>query len=385
MAQPRTEVILAPKIDRSDLREVKEHMNAAFDDVATKSRKELEKGTKRGVSDGIRKGGSEGIKHLKRGLAGVAVAVGAVADNALSGADDVLNRMEQRLVGIRDISKEAAAFGVSSGEYAQVASVFTSMGYDQSDVRGLLSGFQAELDAPEMAKFKELADQSGVMQSMLSFIASTADMTQTQRAATLKPLGDEDAVIASALAAKIKATDSDSLQALFEAMTGKTYTAGEITKGIQSGEVESDELARYQGAKLIEDLFKGGDASQIKKGLDLDRRLESEHDKLIESKLIAKEILVTAEIASLEATQATINGLEPWFENANFVLNNLDESIAKTKERGFAGVLDYKPWSTEKDRDKDALLDSLMRGPFWDWLENQKTESGQQDYVNPRY
>lgn len=381
MASPRTEVILAPKIDRQDLNRVKESMNSAFDDVATKNRKELEKQTKKGVEDGLKQGSGNGVKYLKRGLIGLSAMVGAAALNALMGADEVIARMEQRLAGIRDIGKEAEAFGISSGEYAQVTSIFTALGYDQSDVRGLLSGFQAELEEPEMAKFKGIAEQAGVMQSMLSFIASTSGMTQTKRAARLKPLGDEDAVIASAIAAQIAKTGAVNLQELFTAMTGRSETAGQITKGIESGRSESDELAQYMGSIFIEDLLEGGKASQVIESIRLDRALEGANDEAIGAKLKAKEILVTAEIASIEAVSATTSGLESWIDNATNVLSNLGSAIKKTEERGLMGILEYNPWSTEPDRDKDSLLDLLMRGPFWDWMESTQSKDDQQDYT----
>lgn len=381
MANPRTEVILAPKIDRSDLNTVKESMNSAFEDVANKSKKELEKKTKRGVEDGIKSGGDKGIGFLKKGLVGLAAAVGAAAMNAAMGADEVIARMEARLINIRDIGKEAKAFDVSSGEYAQAASIFTSLGYDQSDLRGVLAGFQAEFDKPEMAKFKDIADQSGVLQSLMSFIASTAEMTQTDRSARLAPLGDEDAVIASAIAARIKSSGAVNMQQLFEKMTGTTYTADQLTKKITAGETESDKLSRYQSQVYLEDIIKGGSADDIRKSVDLDRRLENAHDANIGTKLAFKEITVTAEIASLNAASATIEGLTPWFENANKVLNNLDESVKKTSEKGVTGILNYQPFSTEPNREKDEFLDFLFRGPIWDWFENSNSKSDQQDYT----
>jgi hypothetical protein len=385
MASPRTEVILAPTIDRQDLAEVKSRMNSAFDDVAKKSEKELEKRVGRGVSDGMKKGGDSGIKHLKTGLASLAVAAGAAAANALMGADEVINRMEMRLNTIRDIGKEAAAFSVSSGEYAQANAVFTSLGYDQSDVRGLLSGFQAELEEPEMAGYKKLADESGVLQSMLNFISSTRNMGQTERAAFLKPLGDEDSVIASAIAASMAKNDASSLQQLFTQMTGQSVTAEELTRKIDLGATESDALAKYEGGKYIQDILKGGNAEQVIKNSEMDRRLESAHDKNIEQKLIAKDAIITIEVATIQATQSTINGLEPWFENTKLVLSDMQGAIDETKKMGISGVLQYQPFSTDPNREKNEFLDFLTRGPFWDWLEQQQTSDTQQDYTNPRY
>lgn len=410
MAEPRTEVILAPKVDRADLQRVKESMDSAFEDVAAKNKKEIEKATEKGVSKGMKDGGEEGLSFLKKGLIGIAAAVGAAAMNAAMGADAVVSRMEARLSTIRDVSKEAAAFGVSSGEYAQLNAVFESLGYDQSDVRGILAGFQAEFDKPEMEKFKEIADQHGMIQSLMAFIASTSGMSHVDRAAQLAPLGDEDAVITSAIAAKIAESGATNMQQFFEAMTGTRYTASQLEKYMARGELESSKLSRYNAQKYLEDIAKGGNADQIKQSVELDRRLESAHDRNIGTKLMVKELTVNAEIASLNAINATITGLESVFSDleetlrgertgrtrelteivasGNASASEFIESVVRqtilslsSQPSSIMDKLNYQPFSTDPNRTRNEMMDALFRGPIWDWFENANSSKDQQDYT----
>lgn len=379
MAEPRTEVILAPKVDRADLQRVKESMDSAFEDVAAKNKKEIEKATEKGVSKGMKDGGEEGLSFLKKGLIGIAAAVGAAAMNAAMGADEVVSRMEARLSTIRDVSKEAAAFGVSSGEYAQLNAVFESLGYDQSDVRGILAGFQAEFDKPEMEKFKNIADQNGLIQSLMAFIASTSGMSQTERAARLAPLGDEDAVITSAIAAKIAESGATNMQQFFEAMTGTRYTASQLEKYMSRGELESSKLSQYNAQKYLEDIAKGGNADQIKQSMELDRRLESAHDRNIGTKLTMKELTVNAEIASLNAVNATITGLENIFRDLDATLEG--RRTERTRE------LTQKIESGEVTAPE--FVESVVRQTMLSFVglfdkyfgEDTKSDSNQQDYT----
>lgn len=379
MAEPRTEVILAPKVDRADLQRVKESMDSAFEDVAAKNKKEIENATEKGVSKGMKDGGEEGLSFLKKGLIGIAAAVGAAAMNAAMGADEVVSRMEARLSTIRDVSKEAAAFGVSSGEYAQLNAVFESLGYDQSDVRGILAGFQAEFDKPEMEKFKNIADQNGLIQSLMAFIASTSGMSQTERAARLAPLGDEDAVITSAIAAKIAESGATNMQQFFEAMTGTRYTASQLEKYMSRGELESSKLSQYNAQKYLEDIAKGGNADQIKQSMELDRRLESAHDRNIGTKLTMKELTVNAEIASLNAVNATITGLENIFRDLDATLEG--QRTERTRE------LTQKIESGEFTAPE--FVESVVRQTMLSFVglfdkyfgEDTKSDSNQQDYT----
>lgn len=379
MAEPRTEVILAPKVDRADLQRVKESMDSAFEDVAAKNKKEIEKATEKGVSKGMKDGGEEGLSFLKKGLIGIAAAVGAAAMNAAMGADEVISRMEARLSTIRDVSKEAAAFGVSSGEYAQLNAVFESLGYDQSDVRGILAGFQAEFDKPEMEKFKNIANQNGLIQSLMAFIASTSGMSQTERSARLAPLGDEDAVITSAIAAKIAESGATNMQQFFEAMTGTRYTASQLEKYMSRGELESSKLSQYNAQKYLEDIAKGGSADQIKQSMELDRRLESAHDRNIGTKLTMKELTVNAEIASLNAVNATITGLENIFRDLDATLEG--RRTERTRE------LTQKIESGEVTAPE--FVESVVRQTMLSFVglfdkyfgEDTKSDSNQQDYT----
>ncbi|MGL4830826.1 MAG: hypothetical protein ACRCXG_16200 [Vibrio sp.] len=379
MAEPRTEVILAPKVDRADLQRVKESMDSAFEDVAAKNKKEIEKATEKGVSKGMKDGGEEGLSFLKKGLIGIAAAVGAAAMNAAMGADEVVSRMEARLSTIRDVSKEAAAFGVSSGEYAQLNAVFESLGYDQSDVRGILAGFQAEFDKPEMEKFKNITDQNGLIQSLMAFIASTSGMSQTERSARLAPLGDEDAVITSAIAAKIAESGATNMQQFFEAMTGTRYTASQLEKYMARGELESSKLSQYNAQKYLEDIAKGGNADQIKQSMELDRRLEGAHDRNIGTKLTMKELTVNAEIASLNAVNATITGLENIFKDLDETLEG--RRTERTRE------LTQKIESGEVTAPE--FVESVVRQTMLSFVglfdkyfgEDTKSDSNQQDYT----
>lgn len=306
----KTEVILAPKVDRQDLKEVKNRMNDAFEDVSRKSEKELERGTSRGVKDGIEKGGGDGLNFLKRGLVGLAAAVGAAAIGALSGLDEDISRKLSRIENIRDISKEAGAFGVSSGEFAQASAIFQSLGYDQSDLRDLLAGFRAELQNPEMANFRKISQEQGVLQSMLSYIATAGSMTGEKRANLLQPLGNDDAVIAGAIADLISRSGAGNLQALFETATGKTITAEELAKAIAANQADVTRLGRYTSGTYIEDIQRGASAEEIIQKMQQDRRLEMASESMVAQKLVVNEIKVEAQIAAINATSSTINGIE---------------------------------------------------------------------------
>lgn len=322
MAAPKTEVILSPKVDRSDLREVKERMNNAFDDVSRKSEKELENATRRGTEKGIRTGGGEGLKYLKRGLVGLAAAVGAAAVGALSGLDNDIERMIGRLDLVNNLTREAAAFSVDAGELAQMYAIFNSLGYSQQQAANMLNNFQSALNRPEMEYFGGIAEQAGVVQAALAFISGARDKTGAERSQYLETgFSREGALIAAAIAGNVG--ENTNLQALFQAMTGQTVTADALTQQVAKADAETLEVSKYGAGVYIRDLQKAAsdNADQVIQYQENIRNLENAKDRLIDRKLQIQDLQITAQIAQVEATEATITG----FSN---VIGDLETLIA---------------------------------------------------------
>lgn len=309
MSEASAELMLVPKVNRDDLRRTTGRIKKAMGETAEKIGRELEQETEQGVRRGITRGSEKGLSKLKAGMLAVGATLGVAVANALGDADAVVNRMRARLEGGRDITREAGAFSVSAGQYAQAATVMTSLGYDNSDLRGMLSGYQAALKDPEMAGFRVIADKQGSLASMMNFIKSAEGMSASQRAARFGPVfGDEDSVIAGALLSNMSGIGN--LQGLFQSLTGSTATASQIEQALERSTSESAKLSSYDANKYLDDLVKGGNAAKIIESESIDRRVNNAHDEIIDQKLAAKAVFAEAEIQSLKIMKAHAEEVE---------------------------------------------------------------------------
>lgn len=336
MADASAELMLVPKVNRDDLRRTTGRIKKAMGDTAEKIGRDLEKETEGGISRGMDKGAQKGINKMRAGMLAVGATLGVAVANALGDADAVVARMRARLEGGRDIGREAGSFGVNVGQYAQAATVMTSLGYDNSDLRGMLAGYQAALKDPEMSQFSALADQQGVLASMMNFIKSSEGMTQSQRAARFGPIfGDEDSVIAGALLTNMSGVSN--LQGLFENLTGSSATASQIESSLARSGAESAKLSAYDANKYINDIMKGGDAAKIIQSESIDRRVNNAHDEIIDQKLAAKSVFAEAEIQSLTIMKAHAEEVETGLLRVQEYIQN--PSLVAKDAYEFGGLL----------------------------------------------
>lgn len=395
MANNKSEIILAPTVDPVALKKTTKRVGDALDDTAKKAGKDLEKetergttdGTKKGVSDGMEQGGKKGLSFLKGGLITLAAAVAAAATSALSGLDSDIDRMVGRLELARDLFADASAFGVSQGQYAQGAAVFQTLGYDSSDLRGMVSGFAAALNDESMVNYKGLADSTNTLDAMLSFIKSTEGITATQQAKLLNPIfGDDDTVKALALLARMGSANS--LQGLFTQTTGLNQTAAQLDASLSRTAAENQKLNQYRGKTLIRDLEMGGTANQVIQFDEQGRRVERASDQLIDRKLQINEMKVTAQIANMEATSATINITESALRSGLELLttgfnNQVTQERIEKADKSKSGEMSYEE-KTQYIFEQTLLTLSGVARSISDLVGITEESKGQQDYTGQK-
>lgn len=390
-----SELILAPAIDQQALKKSADRLTKAMGDASDKlgkqTEKEIKEGSEKGLKDGFSSGGGFGLNKLKTGLVAVIAAAGAAVTHALSGIEDDINRVIERLNQSRDVSQEAGAFNISAGSYAQINAIMTAAGYDIGDTRGMLSGFQASLNDPEMAEFKKIADRDGVLNSMLDYIKSAGNMSQTDRAGAFQLFGDDDAVKAMNLL-KMMGSSTD-LQTFFTGVTGSKATEQQLTEALKKAGVQTGIYNQAVSQAYIDDLIRSGQSGQgtiAARNLKLDRSLEAAQETLLPEKMQLKELKVTAEISTINATKATIVGAQDAFKglkdellglNPNAVPDFIKPRVVQTKSQmeltRMAGSVEQTPQEIWDE------FTGLVRD-FRDWIGNAKEDKSQQDYSNSR-
>lgn len=267
-----SEFILAPRIDENKARQEMQKM----DDVARRSAQQMTMEFDQAWHDIGRSGKSTfsklggWLKDASASMVGniaanVTMKLGEIAwDAATKVFDDpegtaALER--ERYEQNRDINSDADALGIERGKYAALMEAGLGSGLDQSDMRGLLSGFVGALEKPEMANFQDDAKTNGIDKAFLDFIGSTSQLNTEEAAGRMNEVfGDDDALKASKFMGPIQDLltkgQEVNFQNIVNAMSGRQVDINGLQTALN---VSADQMKSVfaNDARLYEQHIKG--------------------------------------------------------------------------------------------------------------------------------
>jgi hypothetical protein len=235
------ELVLIPQVDRAEARRTMTRLqrgyDRAFEQISTNAESELANGVSSGMERGADEGGRALSSRLKLAAGGIALAAGAVVmsalDAATNGADETMARFTEKLNKVQEATQTAKALGIDEAHYVGIELAGQSLGQDEGDIRGLLSGFVGSLGSDEMSNYKQLAEDNGLESAFFTFLNHANTKTQGERNILLnESFGDEDAVKAAVWADEIK-----KLQ-----LSGKEVTSSNLISQIIDKEVNFERL-----------------------------------------------------------------------------------------------------------------------------------------------
>ena len=343
------ELVLSPEIDRHALKRTQNRMSDAFDQTSIRTSRRLQRDIERAVSKGIDDGSESGtaklVKNLKMASVAIAAAAAAVVGKTISSVEQAGPRLAAAARVQRDLINEAASFGIDPGEYAGFNAAAIGMGIDQSDIRGMMSGFNAELEDPKMKKFKEIREKRGALASFLSFANTGSKLSATEQTALFKPLGDEDSVIMGKISAVIrdmrKRGEGITEKSIMNAMAGTDININKLGAGLEAGAEARKILAGGESRAYQAMLIRGmtseqatAEVARLKSAASIDRAEEDGFVKNVEAKMILDKIEVKTIRAGNFIVDAGMGVVKQVTEDSSTLVNAITEQKFGEKERG---------------------------------------------------
>ncbi|EPT9265980.1 hypothetical protein [Vibrio parahaemolyticus] len=324
-----SEFILAPRLDERKMKEESKKMEVQLRRASKQAADDFEfwfgKGFEKGAEKGSQKvksklGKLQGFMILTgANLASEAIATAAgvakdIATKAFQGAEEYAQIARERLNEMSDISDTADALGINRGRYAALSAVGISARLDQSDIRGILSGFVGALERPEMASYKEAANQNGIENAFLDFVGTMAKLKPEVAAQYMNDVfGDEDALLASRFMKPFKALLAENkdltFQNIMDTMLGSKVRTEELDKALNRSDKSSSILAigdaKAFEKKIIDGVTQGQAQAVVSSEASEAKRIQANLDVLdlkVKGKIIADE----AEIAAVKVENSFV-------------------------------------------------------------------------------
>ncbi|MGD1456957.1 hypothetical protein [Vibrio harveyi] len=240
-----SEILFTPRIDENKMRQEGKKQEKIMANTA----KQIGDDYKRELTDGMEDAADSGSKaigsKLRMVAASLALVVGSVIkdtfDMVTNGAEEVEERLRQRIESMKDITSTAEGLGIDSATYAALTLAGRAQGIEQDDTRGLLSGFVGALERPEMAAYKDAAEQNGIEKSFLDFLASMSKLSPEQSAQYLNQVfGDEDALKASKFLDPIRELSKNGKPLTVEGILNAMLGGGLNMAGLRRSFIDSE-------------------------------------------------------------------------------------------------------------------------------------------------
>ena len=365
-----SEFILAPRIDERKMREESKKMELSLQRSARQAADDFEywfgKGFERGAEKGTLKVKTK-LKNLQgflmitgANLASSAVMAAAsaakeIATKAFEGAEEYAQIARERLNDMADLNDNADALGINRGRYAALSAVGISARLDQSDIRGILSGFVGALERPEMTLYKDSAEKNGIENSFLDFVGTMAKMKPETAAQYMNQVfGDEDALLASRFMKPFKqiiANKGDlTFQNIMDTMFGGKVRTSELDTALNRSANSAAILARGDGDAFQKKIIDGISQAQAKNVVASDaseaRRIQA-HLEVLDLKVKGKVLADNAEIKTLQIEQQLMNAPVSYFHGAG-------EKWRALKAAGNHPINSWENWQN-------------FMGKLWEW------------------
>ncbi|MFV0448065.1 MAG: hypothetical protein ACK5MF_06340 [Vibrio sp.] len=350
-----SEFILAPRIDEQKMRKEAEKMEVELQRTSRQAADDFEYWFGKGFEDGADKG----IRGVKRKLTdlqaflkkmgfdsmskGVGDVIATPAKGAIAAAAAALGvslAAEKKIledpVGYAQIARErindnselsdnADALGIDRGRYAALSSAGIAARLDQSDIRGIMSGFIGALERPEMALYKKAAEEKGVENSFLDFVGTMAKMKPEIAAQYMnQTFGDEDALKVSRFMKpfqKIIKNGGDlTLQTVVDTMLGRHVRTQEMGDALNRNDKAANTLARGASDQFEDKVINGPNVAQAETVVASDKSSEAvtqKHLEVLDLKVKGQVIADKAEIAVISGGEAVVRDVSTYSEGAS--------------------------------------------------------------------
>lgn len=339
-----SEFILAPRIDEAKARQEMQKL----DDVARRTAQQMSMEFDHAWDDFNKKGESalhklggklQGFMGSFAGnlAANVVMKAGEIAmDAATKVFEDVEGYKQterQRYEQNRDINSEADALGIGRGRYAALDIAGVASGLDQSDMRGLLSGFVGALEKPEMVQFKEDAEKNGIDKAFLNFMSAMSRMSPEKAAQHMNDVfGDDDALKGSKFIKPLKELQKQgkdlNFQNIVDTMAGRHLDIKQLEKSLNMSEEQMKDLFSND-AKILEEQINGvAKRNNAKNIATSDNSTES----VINAHLNNLHIKVQGQLIADGIEKAEINSSKTVVENAVPVATAMGADVKRTKD-----------------------------------------------------
>ncbi|EGQ8054276.1 hypothetical protein HPX47_001635 [Vibrio alginolyticus] len=332
-----SEFILAPRLDEQKMRQESEKMEVALRRSSRQAADDFEFWFGKGFENGAEKG-AEKVKTKLKSLQGFLIVSGGnlaanvvmavaekvkdIATKAFQDAEGYAQLARERLNDMSDLSDNADALGINRGRYAALSAVGISARLDQSDIRGILSGFVGALERPEMALYKEAADKNGIENAFLDFVGTMSKMKPETAAQYMnQAFGDEDALLASRFMKPFKKIIDEkgdlSFQNIMDTMMGDKVRTQELDDALNRGEKSASILATGDAQAFEKKIIHGVDQKQAQAVVASDaseaKRIQA-HLDVLDLKVKGKILADLAEIKAVEAEGFIAHGAETYYE-----------------------------------------------------------------------
>ncbi|EIZ1550939.1 hypothetical protein ACWONS_003511 [Vibrio parahaemolyticus] len=374
-----SEFILAPRLDEQKMRKESEKMEVELRRASRQAADDFEYWFGKGFERGAEKGGDKVKTKLKSlqgflmitgaNLASDAVmAVGAIAKDiatkAFQDAEGYAQLARERLNDMSDLRDNADALGINRGRYAALSAVGISARLDQSDIRGILSGFVGALERPEMSLYKTAADQNGIENAFLDFIGTMSKIKPETAAQYMNQVfGDEDALLASRFMKPFKEIIDKkgelSFQNIMDTMMGGKVRTQELDDALNRSETSANILAAGDAQAFEKKIIDGVNQKQAKAVVSSDaseaKRIQA-HLDVLDLKVKGKIIADAAEIKAVEVEGVITHDVESYYKGNS---KRWDELV----EAGQQPINKMETWTNFMDK-------------LWEWgTYNYVTES----------
>lgn len=342
-----SELVLAPVIDRTALKKTEMQVSQSMEMAGKKASIAIRNDMRKQIKMGVVKGFDDGMKPVsgKLKLMGVAIAAAAGAvihdtmQKTFSSLDENIDRIMGKLESVRDMTRNAEAFGIDSARYAALSVMGTAVGMDQGDIQGIMAGFVAALKDEEMAGFASIAQQQGTEKAFFDFLSSSAKLGERDRQDQLiATFGEDDFRLVSRFMNPMMQMQSSgqemSLQTLFKQMTGATLDLGAIQSGLSRTGQAQGMVTKQQTEQLLASIIGGvtpGQAMAVTQVSESRKRLEAGQMSALELQVKGRIIADNMEIKQIEMGKAASETMLGYSSDLmSFIKNPTMESYSKT-------------------------------------------------------
>lgn len=401
MSSPSAELTFYPKLNQAATRKMSKDAETAIAKATDQASAETKSQLDKAVSGGLKKGGEDGFGKLKEfgnsfagefggklslTIAGIATAAAAVITDTLgktlSGADEVADRLRERVDLQRQMELTGSAFGMSSGQFGALSEGAMAMGLSPEDMSAMMSGFVGTLSNPEMAKYKALVDGKGIGVGFVDLIQKAAGMDANAGQQLLNGIiGGDDAIKMGMFAAKVREMNAQgkdvNIDSLSSFITGRNVVSADITKDIAAQKRNRDAIYKNDAVlydKHLRQQLSAQDVADINSRTNSKESVDDANRSAFHLKVEMANNLDTLTVKQLNAGKTSIEVAGDILDKMNSLQGYLDKEFPSLTQQSQAGGKTTGITTPSGTTIKEATLD--------DWIDALEKVFGQHKTIS---